>query len=124
MLIWWKQTQTPHRKTKNLYQTLIKGLVWEWTQRKLSVCVKVTLSEGRTNAKHQHSEQVPWRRGKVQLSANNTNRLKLKMAVFRVVAPCRLVWVYQTHNNLLGATIQTTAIFIVSAQRPENLKSY
>jgi hypothetical protein len=29
MLIWWKQTQTPHRKTKNLYQTLIKGLVWE-----------------------------------------------------------------------------------------------
>jgi hypothetical protein len=37
-----------------------------------------------------------------------------KMAVFWVVAPCRLVWVYQ---NLPTATTQKTAIFIVTVVR-------
>jgi hypothetical protein len=50
------------------------------------------------------------------LEENISNYNKLKIAVFWVVAPCSLV----TSTRLHGATIQKTAIFILTAVRTSN----
>jgi hypothetical protein len=54
-----------------------------------------------------------------------TTTLSSKMAVFWVVAPCSLVEVYAhtlvTSTRLHGATIQKTAIFILTAVRTSNI---
>jgi hypothetical protein len=59
---------------------------------------------GTTLATEKHGECVPF-----------------KMAVFWVVAPCRLVWPY-INTSLHGATTQKTAKFIIIAMRTSSRK--